>query len=338
MKRSSTLTLALGLVACCLAMRADSYTFSTIDVPGSYETDAAGINNAGQIVGSFFSGQPSPSGQPLHGFLYNNGAFTILDPPGSDLTVASAINNVGQIVGNYYTGTTSGVRYTFLYTQGGGFTTIETPDYLYPFSPTGINDAGTILGDCGFGGCTYSNGAFQGILLATGADYSNVESINNAGQVLIDAGYTAYNIDGFPIDYTDSFLATNGVLTQIQVPGATSTFATAVNNEGQIAGTYEIFGVCPFCGFFVDTDGVFTTFNFPGATDYTFGANVGGINDDGQIVGTYSFVDGPTLGFLATPNLATAAPEPDSLFLYCCGLVVAGIAIRRKRRSWLPLA
>jgi hypothetical protein len=42
------------------------YSFTTIDVPGDTDTEARGINDSGQMVGSF----QNVSGSPLHGFVY----------------------------------------------------------------------------------------------------------------------------------------------------------------------------------------------------------------------------------------------------------------------------
>jgi len=67
------------------------YIFTTIDVPGSAQTVASGINDAGQIVG-YYNG---------HGFLLSNGSYTTLDATGSSVTQALGINNAGQIVGSY---------------------------------------------------------------------------------------------------------------------------------------------------------------------------------------------------------------------------------------------
>jgi hypothetical protein len=72
-------------------------SYTTLDVPGSGETDAFGINDAGQIVGSFFD----DSG--FHGFLLDvDGSYTTLDVPGANQTEAHGINNVGIIAGLYY--------------------------------------------------------------------------------------------------------------------------------------------------------------------------------------------------------------------------------------------
>src|SRR4051794_3755750 len=54
---------------------------------------ASGINNAGQVVGTF-----QDSTGPLHGFLYSNGRTTDLGTFGGNFAL-SGINNAGQIVG-----------------------------------------------------------------------------------------------------------------------------------------------------------------------------------------------------------------------------------------------
>jgi probable HAF family extracellular repeat protein len=63
-------------------------------VPGAIFTEASGINDAGQIVGSFADN--SGFG---HGFLDTGGSFTQIDVPGAIFTEASGINDAGQIVG-----------------------------------------------------------------------------------------------------------------------------------------------------------------------------------------------------------------------------------------------
>src|SRR5437899_2761658 len=93
-------------------------TFSTIDFPGAMgSTTANGINDRGQIVGTF--------GGVLgnHGFLLDKGTFTTIDFPGSVFNVAFGINNRGQIVGSYDAG---GRRHGFVLDRG-TFTTIDFP-------------------------------------------------------------------------------------------------------------------------------------------------------------------------------------------------------------------
>jgi probable HAF family extracellular repeat protein len=72
--------------------------FTTLSVPGSTANLAFGINNLGQIVGSY----SDTSLQLLnHGFVYSDGTYTSFDVPGSIATVAFGINDFGQIVGYY---------------------------------------------------------------------------------------------------------------------------------------------------------------------------------------------------------------------------------------------
>jgi uncharacterized membrane protein len=82
------------LLSTVVAAQDASYTFTTFDVPGATNTEAFGINAAGQIVRLFF--EPTER----HGFLTSDGvSFTPLDVPGAVSTFAYGINNRGQIVG-----------------------------------------------------------------------------------------------------------------------------------------------------------------------------------------------------------------------------------------------
>src|SRR5205085_687709 len=68
-----------------------SGVFTFISLPGN----ATGINDIGQLVGTF------GGGAGLHGFLDTNGLLTTIDFPGATCTGALAINNAGQVVGAY---------------------------------------------------------------------------------------------------------------------------------------------------------------------------------------------------------------------------------------------
>jgi len=71
--------------------------FTSVDIPGSRETVAAGINNHGHIVGSY-----GRSGEAFfHGFLLQENALTMIDVPDSLATEVKGINNSSQIVGLY---------------------------------------------------------------------------------------------------------------------------------------------------------------------------------------------------------------------------------------------
>lgn len=94
-------------------------------------------------------------------------------------------------------------------------------------------------------------------------------------------------------------------VTQIDVPGATSTFANAINREGDIVGSYNDSG--GIHGFLL-SNGVFTTIDFPGAT-FTAAAD---INARGQIVGSYNDSSSHGHGFLLSDGALTSIDYPGT--------------------------
>src|ERR1035441_1287498 len=69
--------------------------------------------------------------------------------------------------------------------------------------------------------------------------------------------------------------------TQITVPGSLSTQARAINNIGQIVGSY--IAASETHGFLLSS-GQYTTIDFPGTNSTT----ISGINDAGDMVGSYT--------------------------------------------------
>ena len=99
---------------------ADGIT-QTIDVPNSTSTGVTGINDRGEMVGTYSTGQTRSA------FVYSSGAFTPLSLPGAP----QDINNRGQIVGSYYTavGNVFGDR-VFVYNQG-SYDWFVVPESVY---------------------------------------------------------------------------------------------------------------------------------------------------------------------------------------------------------------
>jgi uncharacterized membrane protein len=113
----------------------------------------------------------------------------------------------------------------------------------------------------------------------------------------------------------------DGVFTTLPIPFYFSA-ATGINNLNQIVGEYTTkVGSLDFHGYFLDTDGSLTTFDFPGAerTEPT------AINDAGLIVGTW--YDGvATHGFLMQfPSTFISYDIPDTINTILTGINNNGI-------------
>jgi probable HAF family extracellular repeat protein len=122
--------------------------------------------------------------------------------------------------------------------------------------------------------------------------------------------FVAGALASVPTMRADSFPATPGFYTTIDVPGATSTSITAISSSGNLAGTFtDTTGAEHGFG---DNHGVFNTFDFPAGSDPL----VTGINDAGQIVGSYQFPNQPFGRGFEYANGVFTQITPDEAGLY----------------------
>jgi len=292
-------TLAVLVLASMTTTAADRevrYEFTTLDDPAAdvtsgERTNAFGINDRGQIVGSV-----GP-----HGFVYSAGVYTTIDVPGATFTACFAINNAGTIVGNYRD--SLGAHGFVL--RDGSFATIDVPGAGTANGAAtrayGINAAGQIVGDfdvaVGTGAATHgyllSDGTFTTIDFP-GAYFTQAFGINDAGRIV---GSTA-----FPgIGGDSGYMLADGVFRLIVNPAATSpgdpvTVAFGINNRGQIVGYYTDAGAYRA---YVYADGTFTEIDLPPGADHESFAV--GTNNSGDIVGNFNSATG-LHGFIATPS------------------------------------
>ncbi len=273
---------------------AEAFAFSSIEVPGSTSTTARGINNLGQIVGSFVDGSGT------HAFLFNNGKFSTIDVPGSRGAVATGINNSGQIVGGYGPGGETG-NHGFLFSNG-ALSTVDFPGSLDTIA-YGINNKGQIVGTY-LGNDTYRHG-----FRLSGGNYTLIEvpgSRAGSARGISDAGQIA-GLNGFSVSAT-GFTLTGETYTRLDSSLNAYLEPMGLNNLGDVVGQEG--GINPpFHGFIRSASGA-STLSLPGDP---FAWNIQGINDLGQAVGEFTGRDGRTLGYLATPKaLSTSGTgRPD---------------------------
>ena len=200
-------------------------------------TEAYGINNSGEVVGT---GYLSPSN--FHAFLYTGGKMTDIGPPGSLQASANAVNSSGQIVGSYYL--TSGEGGAFLYSSG-KMTTLPVPAGSTAVSALAINDNGEIAGAlCPVSGdaahaASYANGAWTDLGAIAGAASNVGMGINLSGRVVGTAIFpqTQYHPPK-PGKHVPFLSSTDGLINlNTLIPtgtGFTLTDAVAINDSGQI--------------------------------------------------------------------------------------------------------
>jgi probable HAF family extracellular repeat protein len=284
------------------------YSFTTISYPGALVTRASGINDSGQIVGSF-----DDAAGITHGFLYSRGSFTEIDDPSASCpfvrpcgTSPSGINSSGEIVGGFEQaqGPYGQSGHGFLFSDG-SYTTIDFPGAGEGTTASGINDRGQLVGDFSItpfdAGCFLDAGGSFTRIDFPGAEFTEDCGINNSGEIVGNAGVSSGNI---------GFLFSGGTFSTL--PG----FPSGINNKGQIVGYLNGHG-------FLDSDGSFTRIDVPGSTS----TEAFGINDNGQIVGIFENSAG-VQGFLATPEVI---PEPRTFPVLAASLIgLLAMAYRRR--------
>jgi hypothetical protein len=204
--------------------------FQTIDVPGAQiRTSPQAINNSGEIVGSYVD-----ANGVSHGFLDKNGVFKTIDVPGSISTAALGINSSGQIVGSFDSPNGQGQDFGggFVYANG-VFTTILVPGFQFAVGQ-GINDAGNVVGTVSNNfsrlGFLDVNGNFTFIDVGvdvSGNPFTEALAINNAGDIVGNSTSRGFLLD------------VNGNISTIEFPGAISTGASGINDQGVIVGNYS---------------------------------------------------------------------------------------------------
>lgn len=266
-----------------------TYTYQTLDVPGSSATIFWGINDFDELGGQF-----AVNGGVPHAMVYRRGQFEPLDPAvlGTYFSAAGGPNDQGWTYGAY--ADASGTQHGFVM-RGHHFENVDFPGHVGS-NVDGYNEFGTILG-------VYwdADGAFHGIIRrgkhwdtpfdVEGAAETYPLGINDLNESVgyWDTNPKAPAPHGF---YRDA----NGRITTIDVPGADNTVVFAINDVGQKAGYY--WSAHGHDHSFVETNGHFQTLDMPGAVSTLATA----INNFGVVAGYYTDANHQLHGFIATPR------------------------------------
>lgn len=253
-------------------------TITILDVPG-VSTNLTGINNNGVITGYYI--QNNETGAE---FTWQNGVFSYFNVPNECDVVTGGINDSNQVVGYYAPQENCNESIGFIY-DGATYTYFQYPGAQFTRA-FGINNAGLIVGTeyatTGWVGMLYDGTKFSTI--TKGSDYITAAGVNNLGAVV---GVLSENT----VNY--GFLRSGGKFTRITYPGAISTGALAINDNGTIVGTEGLNQAC-----FVYRNGKFQTFSISPAKSTI----CTGINNAGVIVGyTIPWGPGPSHGFYTSP-------------------------------------
>ena len=316
------------------------FAFTTFDAPGAGSTMVVGINNLGDIVGSFnpipgAAAYGLPSGFLGSGFIrHKNGTFVPVPGPGPNANGQSCnplqggltncyymevrgINDQGDIVGAYsqdVLNADGGLFRAFFQKQSGKFTSYLAPGHANSIFEK-IEDTGIIYGCFHDEGIDNSSQAsMHGVInfLTPGNSIQNLYSDSEDSSMITGGGPATFNYAGVFYDTTElrhrAFVVNAGHRTDFDVPGSNMTNAWDMNVEGDVVGVWGdnpnpiIIDGYPFHGFLRDRTGRIIDIEYPGSTD----THVFGINDLGVIVGSYVDTSNNVHGFIATPGNWTA--------------------------------
>lgn len=289
---------------------------------------ANGINSAGTVVGTTYSGN-APSVTE-----WSNGQATNLGIAG----YGTGINDAGQVAGGMLAA--NGQLHAFVWTNGNLVDLGTLPGATWS-SAYGINSSGQVVGTSMAGGSArafISNGSTLTQVAGTlGGANSYGMAINNNGVVVGNA----QNAQG----YLNAFESTGQGMVNLGTLGGSSSMAYGINDAGTVVG-YSFLAGNTTTDAFVYLGGVLIDLNtlLPASSGWTVEAAYG-INDNGYILALGMFDNQfyavellpvissglPDLTF--TPlSEPLATPEPDALFLVGAGVgvLLSGALLWRK--------
>lgn len=278
--------IAAILAASMPAVANAEWSIKSLGTLGSAYSNAAGINNTGQVVG-YIENFPG-----IQGFVtgINGEGMMTLGSFGDRTSDASNINNSGQVAGYYDFNGNMNFHAFITGPNGVGMTDLGTLGGVYS-AGLSINNSGQVVGSSFTTSNKYEHAFITGpngvgmtdLGTLNGKDASFASDINNSGQVVGGSYVTSNGNPGHAF-----ITGPNGVgMTDLgTLDGKENSYATGINDSGQVSGTSGNYGGA-------DSRAFITGPNGDGMID--LGAMGGdwsiatGINNFGQVIGVAGF-------------------------------------------------
>jgi hypothetical protein len=244
--------------------------------------------------------------------------YTTINFPGATATLlVGGPNPQGTSVGIEIT---AGVQHGIVVTAAGVFTVIDPPGSTLT-APNYITAEGLVVGN--FEDANHVNHGFilnRGRYVTfdiPGALATVLSGANSSGEM---TGFTCTSDPTCEAPPYESFtISSRGVVTRFNPFGAPSSFASGLNPQGIVVGTYtDSSGVTH--GYELE-HGAFTSNDFPGSL-LTFN---GGINAEGAIVGFYTDAANVTHSFLRSHGDYTSFDPPGATYSNAGGINASGV-------------
>ncbi|MBV8742961.1 MAG: hypothetical protein JOZ12_14325 [Sinobacteraceae bacterium] len=280
MRASATLSATVAVLATVLAPAVTSaaqYTVTTVDYPGfAGYTMVNGINDAGRVVGDF----SIPGTQLTYGFSRSGAPFSLLPSVPCTTPVCEttplAINARGDVAGEFSNNVAH--RQVFLI-HAGVLQLIAIPSTSQLALFGGLNERGDVAGyfQTNRGPIhmfTYSKSVFTDIPVPSDFVDVTATGINNGGDIT-GAYDDARGLHGF--------IDKKGRFTRFDFPGGINTRPEAINEPGDIVGSYATGPGGTVLHGFLLSHGKFASVDFPGGVNTMPSV----ISNDRTITGMY---------------------------------------------------
>ena len=223
--------LAMVLWALSGALNAQSLQYTISDLgtlQGKTNSYATGINSAGDVVGSSYSG-----GSDSHAFIYSGGVMTDLGTMGRIYSHAEAINDTGAIAG-WLAAPGAATNHAFLLKNGTmqDLGAISYSPYNLSYA-NAINSSGQIAGQTStstsiMDAAIFSGGGIQDLGAYPGDQNSVASDINDLGQL---TGWTG-QFQG----KQHAFFYSNSGFVDLGTLGGVNSIGRKINKSGKVTG------------------------------------------------------------------------------------------------------